>query len=68
MLRELLGRRVVPIRLQRLCLLLAVALLSALIALSTLADGARLKFDVPLVAGVSVAGIALLRKPRSSWW
>ena len=27
-----------------------------------LADGARLKFDVPLVAGVSVAGIALLRK------
>lgn len=31
-------------------------------ALSTLADGARLTFDVPLVAGVSVAGIALLRK------
>lgn len=57
-----LGRRVVPVRLQRLFLLLAVALLSALIALSTLADGARLTFDVPLVAGVSVAGIALLRK------
>ena len=36
-----LGRRVVPMRVQRLFLMLAVALLAALIALSTLADGAR---------------------------
>ena len=42
--------------------MLAVALLAALIALSTLADGARLKFDVPLVAGVSAAGLAVWRR------
>ena len=58
----LLGRRVVPARVQRFFLLLAVALLSALIALSTLADGDRLSFDLPLVAGVSAAGIAVWRK------
>lgn len=58
----MLGRRVVPMRVQRLFLMLAVALLAALIALSTLADGARLTFDVPLVAGVSAAGLAVWRR------
>ena len=57
-----LGRRVGPIRVQRLFLMLAVALLAALIALSTLADGARLKFDLPWVAGVSAAGLAVWRR------
>ena len=50
-----LGRRAVPMRVQRLFLLLAVALLAALIALSTLADDGRLAFDVALVAGVGAA-------------
>lgn len=58
----LLGRRTVPMRVQRLFLMLAVALLSALIALSTFADGADLMLDVPLVAGVAAAGIAVWRK------
>ena len=57
-----LGRRVAPMRVQRLFLMLAVALLGALIALSTLADGARLTFDIPLVAGVSAAGLAVWRR------
>lgn len=57
-----LGRRAVPMRLQRLFLLLAVALLAALIGLSTLADGDRLTFDVPLVAGVGAAGVAIWRR------
>jgi branched-subunit amino acid transport protein len=49
-------------RVQRLFLMLAVALLSALIALSTFADGADVSFDVPLVAGVGAAGVAVWRK------
>ena len=57
-----LGRRAVPMRVQRLFLLLAVALLAALIALSTLADDGRLAFDVALVAGVGAACIALWRQ------
>lgn len=58
----LLGRRTVPMRVQRLFLMLAVALLSALIAVSTFADGADLMLDVPLVAGVAAAGVAVWRK------
>ncbi len=56
------ARRAVPMRVQRLFLLLAVALLSALIALSTLADDGRLAFDVALIAGVAAACVALWRK------
>lgn len=58
----LLGRRAVPIRVQRLFLLLAVALLAALIALSTVADGRHLAFDVPLVSGMAAAGLAVWRR------
>lgn len=57
-----LGRRAVPMRVQRLFLMLAVALLAALIALSTFADGDRLTFDVPLVAGMAAAGVAVWRR------
>lgn len=57
-----LGQRAVPVRVQRLFLLLAVALLAALIALSTVADGTDLTFDVPLVTGMAAAGIAVWRK------
>jgi len=49
-------------RVQRLFPMLVVALLCALIVLSTLADGARLTFDVPLVAGVSAARVAVWRR------
>ncbi len=57
-----LGRRVIPARVQRLFLLLAVALLAALVALSTFADGDRLTFDAPLAAGVGAAGVAAWRR------
>lgn len=58
----LLGRRTVPARLQRLFLIVAVALLAALIALATFAEGTRLTGDLPLMAGVGAAGIAVWRR------
>lgn len=57
-----LGRRPFPPHAQRLFVLLAVALLAALIALSTVADGDRLRFDFPLLAGVAAAGVAVSRR------
>lgn len=56
------GRRAFPERLQRMFLLLAVALLAALIALSTFADGDRLMADGPLIAGMGAAGVAVWRR------
>lgn len=61
------GRRTIPVRLQRMFLLVAAALLAALVALSTFvdgtyADGARVVIDWPLVVGVGAAGLAILRR------
>lgn len=57
----LLGRRRLPPGVQRGFVLLAVALLAALIALSTLVEDDRLHFDFPLVAGVAAAALAAAR-------
>lgn len=60
----LIGRRGLPLRLQRLVMLLAAALLAALIALATLSDGGDLAIDWGLVAGVGAAAVAIrLRAP-----
>jgi hypothetical protein len=58
-----LGGRAFPVAVQRSFTLLAVTLLAALIAISTLASGPRLVID-PRAAGVVVAIIAIrLRAP-----
>lgn len=56
------GRRPFPQRVQFVLLLLAVALLAALVALSTVADGGRLTGDLPLAGGVAAAGLAVWRR------
>jgi branched-subunit amino acid transport protein len=58
----LVGKRTFPAGVQRLFVLLAVALLAAVIALATVADGDRLTADAPLMAGMAAAGIAVWRK------
>jgi branched-subunit amino acid transport protein len=57
-----LGRRPFPKRVQYLLLLLAVALLAALVALSTVTADGRLAGDLPLIGGVAAAGLAILRR------
>jgi len=56
------GRRPFPQRVQFMLLLLAVALLAALIAVSTVTDEGRLAGDVPLIGGVTAAGVAAWRR------
>ena len=63
----LIGRRAIRQSVQQAFRLVAVALLAALIALSTLAngsiaEGAALTLDWPLLAGVTAAGIAIWRR------
>ncbi len=49
-------------RVRRLVELLPVALLAALVVVEALADGRRLEFDGPRLAGVAVAAVAVWRK------
>jgi branched-subunit amino acid transport protein len=58
----LVGARRFPPRVDRLLGLVAVALLAALVALATFADGGRLVWDGPLVAGVAAGGAAAWRR------
>jgi hypothetical protein len=55
-----LGERHLPVLVQRLGALIAVALIAALIATSTVADGKTVHLDAR-VAGVAVGGLALWR-------
>lgn len=59
----LLGGRVLPERLQRVLAVLAPAVLAALVATLTFAEGTELTLD-PRIAGVAAAAIAIaLRAP-----
>lgn len=57
----LLGARTLPVRLQRIVDLLPAALLAALAAVSTFADGSSLTIDAR-AAGLVAAGVALWRR------
>jgi branched-subunit amino acid transport protein len=49
-------------RVRRLVELLPVALLAALVVVQTLADGQRLSFDGPRLAGLAAAAVAVWRR------
>lgn len=56
------GRRAFPEWARRLLSLVAVSLLAAVIALSTLTVADRVRIDGPLTAGVAVAALAVWRR------
>lgn len=57
-----LGDRRLPPAAERVIALMAVALLSALIALQTFTADGELSFDGPLVAGVGAGAVAVWRR------